>query len=139
MKIILWIVGILVGVVLLLGIVQTVASERVEVVELHTFNEARALVTTRLWMVDDENFQYLRGDAESAWYLRIVANEQFDLTRDGDTSTYAYTIRDDKIPTVNRLMKEKYTWGDTFFEKMVGGRDEAIIIELHPGHVINSQ
>ncbi len=52
MKYILWLVGIVLGLALIIGGLQVAASERVEVVQLHTINEAGEEVVTRLWVVD---------------------------------------------------------------------------------------
>ncbi len=133
MKIIGWTFGALAALVVVVGIAQTLASERVEVVELHTLDEAGELQTTRLWIVDDEGFQYLRvGGDGSGWFSRIKANDTLDLTRNGETVTYTATMRPDKSETINKLMNEKYTWGDDFIQALVGGRDGSIAIELHP-------
>jgi len=136
MKILAWIVGILLGTLLgiaaLFGIVQTLASERIEVVELHTLDQAGETVTTRLWVMDHDGFQYLRvGGDGSGWFSRIQANDTIKVTRDGDTKTYTSKTRPDKSDLINKLMSEKYTWGDDFFATMFGGREGSIPIELH--------
>ena len=53
MKIFRWILGSVGGLVVLVFVLQLVASERVEVVELHTLDEQGEEVITRLWVVDD--------------------------------------------------------------------------------------
>ena len=74
MKIFRWILGSVVGLVVLVFVLQLVASERVEVVELHTLDEQGEEVITRLWVVDDSGYQYLRvGEGGSGWYSRIQA------------------------------------------------------------------
>ena len=52
--------GLSLLVVALLITVQ-IASERVEVVDLLTVDENGDTVSTRLWLVDDDGFQYLRA------------------------------------------------------------------------------
>lgn len=52
MKILYWSLGGLLLVALLVLGLQIVASERVEVVELHTLDSAGVEATTRLWVVD---------------------------------------------------------------------------------------
>ena len=37
----------------------------------------------------------------------------------------------DKKEIVNRLMHEKYDWGDSFFATFYGSREGAIPVELH--------
>lgn len=132
MKYVYWTLGVLLGLAALVGVLQIVASERVEVVELHTVDEAGEQVSTRLWIVDDEGFPYLRSSGESSgWYNRILSNGEFDLTRNGETSRYRAEIRLDKNDRINGLMQEKYTWGNTLISVLVGSRENSIPIELH--------
>ncbi|MFP6808289.1 MAG: hypothetical protein VB957_14100 [Pseudomonadales bacterium] len=131
-KIIGWIFGGLIGVVFLFLVVQTLASERVEVVELHTVDLEGESVITRVWVMDHEGYQYLRvGGDGSGWFTRLQASETIGLTRDGVTKTYKTKTRQDKSELINKLMLEKYTWGDEFFATMFGGREGSIPIELH--------
>ncbi len=132
MKILAWIAAIFFGITALFGIVQTLASERVEVVELHTLDEKGESVTTRLWVMDHDGYQYLRvGGDGSGWYSRIQANKTIEVTRNDETRTYTTVDRLDKSELINSLMAEKYTWGDAFFAAMFGGREGSIPVELH--------
>lgn len=133
MKYLKWGFGLLLVIILLpIGVIQ-VASERIEVVELHTIDEAGESVTTRLWVVDDEGFQYLRVGADgSGWFSRIQANGEFEVTRSGTRRAYTTVLRADKSGLVNELMRAKYTWGDTVIGMLTGSREGAIPIELHP-------
>ena len=132
MKIFAGILGTLVGIALLLMVVQTLAAERVEVVELHTMDDAGEIITTRLWVMDHDGYQYLRvGAAGSSWFSRLQSNEQIQVTRSESTKTYRTKTRPDKSQIINELMQEKYTWGDTFFATLFGGREGSIPIELH--------
>ena len=73
MKYLKWAIGVLFVIILLPVAVIQVASERIEVVELHTIDEAGKPVTTRLWVVDDDGFQYLRVGADGAgWFLSFI-------------------------------------------------------------------
>lgn len=126
----------LLGILLVLagGIIglERVASERVEVVELHTLDAAGAPVTTRLWIVDDEGYPYLRvGSDGSGWFTRLQENGEIELTRNGQRQRYSTVQRPDKSAHINALMKRKYTWGDAFIAMLVGSRDGSIPIELH--------
>lgn len=132
MKVALWIIGVLFGLVLVVFGLQILASERVEVVELHTIDEAGQPQTTRLWIVDHDGFQYLRGDTASGWYKRIQANGEFELTRNDTRSAYKAALRQDKVDVINELFHDKYTWGDEFIELLIGGREGALAIELQP-------
>jgi hypothetical protein len=132
MKILIWIIGILLGIVALFGIAQTIASERIEVIELRTTDEMGETVITRLWIVDHDGYQYLRvGGDGSGWYSRLQANKQIKVTRAEATKTYQTLSRPDKSDIINLLMQDKYTWGDSFFATMFGGREGSIPIELH--------
>ncbi len=133
MKYLLWAIGVPVGLILLLLLVQTLASERVEVVELYTLDEFGEAQTTRLWVMDDEGYQYLRVGADgSGWFTRIQENGQIEVQRNGSTASYTVLQRPDKSDRINDLMQEKYTWGDTFFATMLGSREGSIPLELHP-------
>ena len=132
MKRLKWFLGSITGLVALLLVLQTIASERVEVVELHTLNELGEEVTTRLWVVDDDGYQYLRvGATGSDWFTRLQANNEFDVTRNDRRYTYRAELREEKSLGINALMQEKYTWGDTFFTIMTGSREGSIPVELH--------
>ena len=50
---------------------QFVASERVEVVILESMNADGQPQETRLWIVDDAGYQYLRASADAGWYQRL--------------------------------------------------------------------
>lgn len=133
MKYIYWAVGILV--LILVGVfgLQLAASERVEVVELHTMDAEGEAQTTRLWIVDDEGYAYLRSGSDgSGWFTRLQANGEFELTRNGETRRYEAILRHDKSALINQLMQEKYTWGDSVIGAMVGSRENSIPVELHP-------
>ena len=133
MKYLYWAVGAVLTLVLLLIGLQRLAAERIEVVELHTLDETGDTVTTRLWVVDDAGFQYLRvGATGSGWFSRIEASEQIQITRGGETADYSVTLRPEKSERINELMQAKYTWGDSFIGTLVGNRENSIPIELHP-------
>jgi len=131
-KVSLWLMGALLTIALVFGIVQTVASERVEVIELATLDIEGARVVTRLWVVDDEGFQYLRvGQEGSGWFSRISNSSDIEVTRADQSVRYTTVLREDKSEKINQLMQSKYTWGDTFFAVAFGGREGSIPIELH--------
>ncbi|MBL4682914.1 MAG: hypothetical protein JKY88_19655 [Pseudomonadales bacterium] len=132
MKIVKWILGVSASIIVLFAIAKTVASERVEVVQLYTVDEHGETVITRIWVVDHDGCQYLRvGVGGSGWFTRLLVNESIKLTRGDITKTYTTQNRPDKSKLINELMQEKYTWGDTFFATLFGGREGSIPIELH--------
>ncbi len=133
MKYVLWFFCGLLVLAALFGLAQYVASERVEVVVLETLDEAGEPQITRLWIVDDEGYQYLRvGTGGSGWFSRIQANETIKVTRNEETQTYTTVLRKDKSERIDQLMREKYTWGDEFIYLVAYGDAGSIAIELHP-------
>lgn len=132
MKYMLWPAGIVVAFALIIGGLQVVASERVEVVQLHTINEAGEEVVTRLWVVDYDGHAYLRGDTDSEWFKRLQSSSTSTLTRGEQTGGFTHTVKNENIDTINELMREKYTWGDRVIEMAVGGRAASNAIELTP-------
>jgi len=119
------------GLIILLYLIQLIASERVEVVELHTLNNQGEEIITRLWVVDDDGYQYLRVGADgSGWFDRLRAAEMVDITRNGRRYSYSWTTRQTKSAQINVLMRGKYGWGDSFIGYLTGGRVGSIPIEL---------
>lgn len=132
MKILRWILGSVVGLVVLIFVLQFVASERVEVIELHTLDEQGEEVTTRLWVVDDDGYQYLRVGADgSGWFNRIEASDEFEVTRNNRRYKHTAILREDKSDRINELMQAKYGWSDSLIGTLAGSRENSIPIELH--------
>lgn len=130
-KIVIWILTGVVGLIGALFLLQMAASERVEVVELHTLDDKTETVTTRLWVVDHEGLQYLRaGGGESGWTGRALANGEIKMTRNNETRSYRVDPRPMLKDKINNLMNEKYTWGDDLIGAMVGSRESALPIAL---------
>lgn len=133
MKITYWLAGVLLVLTFILVGIPQIASERVEVVDLYTTDVDGEAVSTRLWIVDDGGYQYLRVGADgSGWFSRLQANGNFQVTRNGTTASYTAVLREDKSDAINQLMQAKYTWGDSVMAAMVGSREGAIPVELHP-------
>ena len=59
MKTLQWVFGSLISLVAFVFVLQIIASERIEVVQLHTFDQQANEVITRLWVVDNGGYQYL--------------------------------------------------------------------------------
>ena len=122
---------LLVSLIIVIYLVQLIASERVEVVELHTLNNEGEEIITRLWVVDDEGYQYLRVGADgSGWFDRLREAEMVDITRNGRRYSYSWTTRQSKSAQINLLMRDKYGWGDSFIGYLTGGRGGSTPIEL---------
>ncbi len=131
MKSLSWITAITLALLLLFGLTQYLASERVEVVVLHTTDPSGEETLTRLWVVDHEGYAYLRAREEAGWYQRLKHNPAIALERNGITTAYTAVINPAKVVIINDLMSAKYTWGDDFIGLMAD-RPAAIPIELHP-------
>lgn len=133
MKIFGWVIAILLVAVASVAILERIAAERVEVVEMHAADSDGVVQTTRLWIVDDADLQYLRvGQDGSGWFDRINSNDTISITRQETSAQYTTHLRPDKSERINHLMQEKYTWGDSFISALVGSRENSIPIELHP-------
>ena len=123
-KIALWTCAGLLGLVLAFVIVQTLASERVEVVELFTVDPEGEEVVTRLWIVDHDGYQYLRvGAGQAGWWDRLQEKPSVKVGRGDAVLAYRAVPNTEKREIINQLMKEKYTWGDTFFATVFGGSE----------------
>ena len=132
-KIRLGIVGLLVTLIVVFSLLPYVASERVEVVELHAADPAGSGVTTRLWVVDHEGTAYLRvGENVSGWFDRITTDKTVDITRSGVCATYRTETRPALSEAANNLMQAKYTWSDSLIGVLVGSREGSIPIALVP-------
>ena len=132
MKYILWFTGIFLALILTVVGLQIAASERVEVVELHTIDETGEEVVTRLWVVDHDGHAYLRGETDSGWFTRLQATDTISLTRGDEIGDFTHTLKNKHIDTINELMRGKYTWGDRVIEIAIGSRAESNAIELTP-------
>jgi len=133
-KVLAWATGSLVALFVAIMAVQIVASERVEVVELHTRTAGGEFETTRLWVVDHDDAAWLRaGQGEgSGWYMRLTANPRVRLTRGGETADYIAVPYPEQRQMINDRMREKYTWGDEVISLLFGSRNGAIAIRLTP-------
>lgn len=128
-----FVLGSVVVLLSLLFIAQRLASERVEVVELHAPDAAGKMITTRLWIVDEGGQAYLRVGANGAgWYDRLQSAATIELTRNGERRPYRAEPRPEKSAAINELMQAKYTWGDSFMAALVGSRDGSIPVALQP-------
>jgi hypothetical protein len=87
---------------------------------------------TRLWVVDYDGHAYLRGDTDSDWFKRLRTSERFTLIRDAVPNEFTHKVKNQNIDIVNKLMREKYTWGDQVVELAMGNRAGSNAIELTP-------
>ena len=119
-------------VVVLFGL-EGYASERGEVVVLHTRDASGGAHDTRVWVVDHDGSAWLRaGRPESGWYQRVAADPEITVTRGSTDVRYRAVAVPEKRAVINELMAAKYGWGDRFIGWMLGGRDGAIPVRLDP-------
>ena len=64
------------------------ASERVEIVILEPMNTDGQPHETRLWIVDDPDYQYLPTSADAGWHQPLVANPHIRVERNGQRRAY---------------------------------------------------
>jgi hypothetical protein len=126
------VLGVAAGLVLGVLALQFAASETGEVVVLHT-RDGEALVTTRLWVVEDGGRLWLRsGGAASGWYARIVEAPQVELERAGTLRSYVAHPVPEARNRIHALMRQKYGWRDRVVEVTVPGRSGSIPVRLDP-------
>jgi hypothetical protein len=109
MKLVRILTGILLALAVLAGGYFALA-ESGEVVVLETYDAAGAH-TTRVWVVDDAGFAWLRtGDPQSPWLTRLRANPEVAVTRGGERHVFrAVPVADDATrDRINALTLEKY-------------------------------
>ncbi len=137
-KILKYIVISLIGLVVALVLLQTIASESGEVVTLTTVDAQGEERTTRLWVVEHEGAQWLRaGRAEAGWVQVLLSQGATGVPvfveRNGTAASYQALPSMDQGALINQLMNQKYTWRDDIIGAMFG-RDDAttVAIKLAP-------
>ena len=114
-------------------LLQILASETGEVVVVATDAGGGESATTRLWVVDHADSQWLRVGVEGAgWFGRMTSNPLIGMQRGGTTAEYTAVPVPAAIPTVRGLMREKYGWRDSYIEFLFGGKAEAMAVRLDP-------
>lgn len=131
-KPLLWVIGIVFGMALAAFALQLIASESGEVVVLQT-QDGDAMARTRLWVVEDNGYLWLRSGGEgSRWYERLVAEPSVALERAGLSADYRAQPEPDRIHRINDLMAAKYGWRDTVVGWFVGDRSADVPVRLAP-------
>ena len=135
MKIALRIVLGFVGLILLLVVLQVVASETGEVIVVHTVDEAGEPRETRSWVLEDQGRTYIRGGA-GGWTSRVAANPDILVESGGQEREVRGVVQPDAGARVriNRLFREKYGWRDAVVSVLIAdpGREAAVVIEVVP-------
>jgi hypothetical protein len=115
----------------LVALLPLAASESGEVVVVTT-RSVDGPQTTRLWVVEHDGRQWLRGSADSGWYGRLLQEPRVDVERAGSTNTYTATPVPQQVATINTLMAEKYGWGDRVVSLFAGDRSDSVAVRLDP-------
>ena len=101
------------GLAVALGVLYVALAESGEVVVLETHDASGEVQRTRLWVVDDAGFAWLRtGDATSPWLARVRANPDVVLARGGERHSHRAVPVEDAATRdrINALTLEKYGW-----------------------------
>ena len=131
MKLVLYVLGALVGLAILIFLSEVIASESGEVVVLTTQSQ-EGPKETRLWVVDLDGVQHLRAGTDSGWYQRLLAAPDVRVSRSGAAAAYRAEPNPASTEAVNRLMREKYGWRDAYISMLIGGREDSIAVALLP-------
>jgi uncharacterized protein DUF2255 len=110
------------------------ASESGEVAVLRTYNPAGDAAQTRLWVVEDEGFLWVRtGHPNKKWFRRLLAMPEVELVRGGRTQHYrAVPVEDPQIrERVNQAFREKYGMAD-WIVALSGAASRRVPIRLDP-------
>jgi hypothetical protein len=131
-----WIgLGIVVlAIIAVFGSVMIASEVGGEVVTISTEGDAGEPVTTRVWIVDDGGFAWLRaGQAGSGWLSRIEAHPEVEVERGGRTETFrAVPVRDAAVrDRIHERMAEKYGFADRLISGMRDPKG-SVAIRLEP-------
>ncbi len=105
-----------------------------EIVTIRTLDDSGAQVETRLWVVDDGGFAWLRaGQAQSGWLARIDGRPRIEVERGGRTRAFrAVPVRDPATrDRVHALLAEKYGFADRLISLIRDG-SQSVAIRLEP-------
>lgn len=133
MRVLAWVLGGLVLLVVLVFGAQLVVSETGEVVVLHT-RDGDTVSTTRLWVVEDDGVLWLRagGGTAQGWYQRLLANPEVELERGTVRANYLTLPEPERNARINALMAEKYGWRDRIIGLLAADRSDSIPVRLMP-------
>ena len=129
-------ISVVVGLFLLVGVAQLLASESGEVLVLETRDAEGEPHETRIWVVDDDGTLWLRGGADAGWVQRLLENPEIRAERAGEWASFR-AVPDRQSAArdrVNALMRVKYGFADRFIAVTLGDADRAgaLPIRLDP-------
>lgn len=131
MKVVVKLLGTVLVLVVVITLLPLVASESGEVVVVTT-RDAEGSHGTRLWVVEHDGRQWLRGSTDSGWYGRMLQEPVVEMQRSGVVRTYTATSVPHQATTINTLMADKYGWGDRVVSLFAGDRTDAVAVRLDP-------
>ena len=132
MKLLLRLIGIVVTILVVLFVIQIVASESGEVVKVTTVDGSGEQHQTHLWVVDHDGHAWLRsGSPTSGWYARLKETPTLDMERNGEHAEYTITVDPAQLTTINALMREKYHWADAYIGLFID-HSKSVAIRLDP-------
>lgn len=120
--------------VLFIALIFGVSESGGEIVTLRTLDEGGEPHDTRLWVVDDGGYEWLRsGQPTSGWFVRLEANPSVEVTRNDRTASYqAEPVREPKVrDRIHGLMAEKYGSAESLIAASRDG-DLSVAIRLVP-------
>ena len=131
MRMVVKLIAALFALVVVIFVLQGIASETGEVVVLTTQDQTTSeSVTTRLWVVDHDGAMWLRGDIQSGWSQRALAQPApVQLERDNVSYTLSVAAQPAQVELVNQLMRQKYGWRDQLISLMAP-REDSVALRL---------
>ena len=131
MRMVVKLIAALFALVVVIFVLQGIASETGEVVVLTTQDQTTSEpVTTRLWVVDHDGAMWLRGDIQSGWSQRALAQPApVQLERDNVSYTLSVAAQPAQVELVNQLMRQKYEWRDQLISLMAP-REDSVALRL---------
>lgn len=131
MRMVVKLIAALFALVVVIFVLQGIASETGEVVVLTTQDQTTSEpVTTRLWVVDHDGAMWLRGDIQSGWSQRVLAQPApVQLERDNVSYTLSVAAQPAQVELVNQLMRQKYGWRDQLISLMAP-REDSVALRL---------
>lgn len=134
MRTIFWTILAVIFVVIAFYATIYAASESGEVVTLSTIDSEGINITTRLWVVEHDNREWVRtGHPEKGWFLRIRFNPNIEFERAGSwSSRVAVPVYDhDTIRAVNDKFSSKYGSAD-WIVALSGDAAKRVPVRLEP-------
>jgi hypothetical protein len=112
-----------------------------EVVTVETVQPDGGIRRTRLWVVDDGDFAWLRaGMGRVSWLDQAAEAGTLVLTRGRQREVYKVTVFDDPVSRrrIHAMMREKYGARDRYIDLIRDG-DRSVAVRLELTHTVADQ